>query len=88
MTATGIGTCHANLNHATRQDECREITVPALLLYGENTLPCHRRMAEIVAECIPDSRLLAIPDAGHLSPITHPEPVAKAIRDQVERHTG
>ena len=79
MTKTGIGTSYGNLSHQTTLGECKNIEIPALVLCGERTPAFHRRMAEIVAEHLPESRMTIIPGAGHLSPITHPEPVAKAI---------
>ncbi len=82
MTEAVVSAYHANLNHNTTPDECRGIRVPTLVLVGAGTVPRYRRMTELVAQHVPGARLEVLPEAGHMSPLTHPEPVAAAI----ERH--
>jgi pimeloyl-ACP methyl ester carboxylesterase len=41
-------------------------------------------MSEIVAENIPGAEFLILEDAGHMSPLTHPERVTREIL----RHIG
>ncbi|HET7876009.1 MAG TPA: alpha/beta hydrolase [Methylomirabilota bacterium] len=73
---------YANLSHSTTPGECRAIGAPTLVLHGAATLPRYRRMTELVAEAIPGARLDVLPEAGHMSPLSHPDLVAAAV----ERH--
>ncbi len=82
MTDAAVSAYHANLNHDTALDECHGIRVPTLVLVGARTAPRYRRMTELVAEHVPGARLEILPEAGHMSPLTHPEEMAAAI----ERH--
>lgn len=70
----------SNLSHATTLAECGNIALPAMALYGETTPPRYRRMTEIIAGAIPGCALHAIPGAGHMSPLSHPEAVAEQLR--------
>lgn len=79
MTHTAVGTCYGNLSQRTTPEEIATIDVPALVVCGERTPAFHRRMAEIVSERLPTGALARIPGAGHLAPLTHPEPVAQLI---------
>jgi lipase len=73
---------YANLSHSTTPAECRAIRAPTLVLHGAATLPRYRRMTELVAEAIPGARLDVLAEAGHMSPLSHPDLVAAAV----ERH--
>lgn len=42
-------------------------------------------MTELVAEHVPGARLEVLPEAGHMSPLTHPEAVAAAIERHLKR---
>ncbi len=86
LTDAGVSLYHANLNHPTTPDDCREIGVPTLVLVGARTAPRYRRMAELVAEHIPGARLEVLPEAGHMSPLTHPDAVAAAIERHLTMH--
>lgn len=59
----------------------REVTVPALVLRGdEDALSSAADTAEMVA-ALPQGRLVEIPQAGHLSAMEQPELVSAALRD-------
>lgn len=76
---------YANLSHATTPEDCRSITLPTLAAYGEATSPRLRRMTEVIAAAIPECALHPIPEAGHMSPLTHPESVEGMLRAHLER---
>jgi pimeloyl-ACP methyl ester carboxylesterase len=66
-------------------DVLAETTVPALIVVGEEdslTPPDDARAMDAV---LPESELVAIPGAGHLSPLEAPEAVSSAILDWWER---
>lgn len=86
MTDGAMSEYHACLNHSTTPDDCRGIGVPTLVLVGARTVPRYRRMTELVAEHIPGARLEVLPEAGHMSPLTHPDVVAAAIERHLTMH--
>jgi len=60
-----------------------EISVPVLVLTASDDRMTPVKYGDYLAEHIPNSRLVHIEDAGHLSPMEKPEEVTKAIRDFV-----
>ncbi|MDX1757117.1 MAG: alpha/beta fold hydrolase [Marinobacter sp.] len=56
-----------------------DIRVPALVMVGERDEPLPPRCAEQLATGIPDSSLLIIAEAGHLSTLEQPETVTSAM---------
>jgi pimeloyl-ACP methyl ester carboxylesterase len=68
-------------------DRVRRITVPTLIMCGEDDLLTPVKYSEYLHAEIPDSKLVRIPDAGHILMIEKPEPVNRAIEAFVaERH--
>ena len=61
------------------------LTMPTLILRGERSPGPSRRIVDLLVSAMPRARLARIPDAGHMSPMTHPEPVNAAIADHL-RH--
>ena len=58
-----------------------QIKIPTLLLCGiEDNLTPPAEMKE-VADKIPNSKYLVVPEAGHMTPIENPEVVNKAMKD-------
>ena len=56
-----------------------KITVPCLVMgFGQDTDTFVARARE-VATAIPKSRYLELPDAGHLTPVTHPRRVVGPV---------
>lgn len=76
---------------ATVMGECRpaglrEVTCPVVLLGGRlDQLHVHARR---YAACCRDGRVVTVPRATHLLPLTHPQVVARSIADLVEEVTG
>ena len=60
-------------------DRVRRITLPTLILCGGDDLLTPLKYSEFLHAEIPDSKLVRVPDAGHLLMIEKPEPVNRAI---------
>ncbi len=85
-TVSAVAAFHSNLNNPTSLEDVRQIQVPTLVMCGEKTTPPDRRVTEILRDQIPECRYAAIPGADHMSPLSHPELIASAIRRHVEAH--
>lgn len=57
------------------------ISVPTLLVWGEEDQRSPLEVAHVFKAAIPDARLAVIPGAGHASSIEHPSAFNQAIRD-------
>lgn len=62
----------------------RALAVRTLVIRGGNGHPAMMRIAEILAETIPDSRLETVEAGSHFLPATHPDAIARLL----ERHWG
>jgi pimeloyl-ACP methyl ester carboxylesterase len=60
-------------------DLLRETEVPALVVVGAEDRLTTPDAAKEMADALPDSRLVVLPGAGHLSPLEKPRDVAAAI---------
>jgi len=69
----------ATMTESTPRAAYRRIQVPTLVLRGARSPRPTRRIAELVAESLPASRLHTIEGAGHMLPLTHKEAVNAAI---------
>lgn len=67
-------------------DGLRESTVPKLLVWGEDDEFQPLSYAERFVGEMPASRLVRIPDAGHIPMENDPEAVASALADFVQAH--
>ncbi len=66
-------------------DRLSEITVPALVIHGEEDIAIGMDRAEQLCAGLPGcAGVVRIPGAGHASNLTHPEPVNQAIRSFLE----
>jgi pimeloyl-ACP methyl ester carboxylesterase len=61
------------------------IAVPTLILVGEKDVITPPKLAEQMHHAIPRSKLIAIPEAGHMTPMEKPEEVTRAIRQFAAR---
>jgi pimeloyl-ACP methyl ester carboxylesterase len=59
--------------------DCATLDLPTLVLYGGRSHPAARRMAEILATWLPNSRLNEIAAAAHFLITTHPTDVASQL---------
>jgi pimeloyl-ACP methyl ester carboxylesterase len=58
-----------------------DVRVPTLILVGENDGATTPDKSERMHDCISNSRLVTIPNSGHMSPVEEPEAVNAAIND-------
>ena len=64
------------------------ISAPVLVLHGSNTKPFLVTSAQHVVDHVPNARMQEIPGAGHATPLTHPEALAKALTEFFTRAQG
>jgi len=58
------------------------IDAPALFLGGETSPPAARRVVALLGEGLPSGRVLLVPGAGHMGPLTH----AAFVNDAIVAH--
>lgn len=61
-----------------------KIRIPTLIMYSENDLEGIDRGSIHMHECIVNSKLVVIPNAGHVSPVEEPGAVTKALREFIQ----
>ncbi|PWG63061.1 alpha/beta fold hydrolase [Bifidobacterium callitrichidarum] len=61
------------------------ITVPTVVVSGENDPTSNPSVMKPLAEKIPGAEFVAIPDCGHFSAVEHPDTVARALLSLVKR---
>ncbi|WP_327325919.1 alpha/beta hydrolase [Streptomyces sp. NBC_01210] len=61
--------------------QAERVLAPTLLVYGGRDQLVSYRMARKAAAAFRDSRLLTLPDAGHVAMMEYPESVAQAFRE-------
>jgi pimeloyl-ACP methyl ester carboxylesterase len=66
---------------ADQRDLLPGIAVPTLLVWGEQDARSPLSVARQLEEAIPDTTLVVIPDAGHVSNLEQPERFNDAVRD-------
>ncbi|TDT38195.1 pimeloyl-ACP methyl ester carboxylesterase [Streptomyces sp. BK208] len=75
VNAYTVGGQHGLWRQAAR------VLAPTLLVYGGRDQLVGYRMAQRAARAFRDSRLLTLPDAGHVAMMEYPETVATAFRE-------
>jgi pimeloyl-ACP methyl ester carboxylesterase len=75
----------ATMTESTPRTAYRRIAVPTLVLRGARSPRPTRRLAELVAESLPESRLQTIEGAGHMLPLSHKEAVNAAVAAHLRR---
>lgn len=78
----------SNLNNRTTLTECAGLALPATMVTGSETTACDRRTTEVAGAALRTAVHIAIPGAGHMSPLTHPEAVVRIVRDHLRRLEG
>ncbi|MFF5182407.1 alpha/beta fold hydrolase [Streptomyces sp. NPDC000345] len=61
--------------------QAERVLAPTLLVYGGRDQLVGFRMARRAARAFRDSRLLTLPDAGHVAMMEYPDTVARAVRE-------
>ena len=85
QTAQTVEGFLSNLSNPTALDDCRRIPVPTTVVCGADTTAPDRRVTELLREAVPGCRYAVVPGAGHMSPLTHPEELARIVRDHLGR---
>ncbi|MBT2673342.1 alpha/beta hydrolase [Streptomyces sp. ISL-14] len=75
VNAYTLGGQHALWRQAER------VLAPTLLIYGGRDQLVGYRMRQRAARAFRDSRLLSLPEAGHVAMMEYPEVVARAVRE-------
>jgi pimeloyl-ACP methyl ester carboxylesterase len=68
---------------ASADDYCR-VRIPTLVMHGGRSPRPAQRVAELTAAAVADSVVVALPDAGHMMPLTHAAAVANALTAHIE----
>jgi pimeloyl-ACP methyl ester carboxylesterase len=71
---------------ADQRDVLPRIAVPTLLIWGERDTRSPLSVARRFEELIPNSRLVVIPAAGHISNLEQPERFNRAVREFCRAH--
>ncbi len=64
------------------------VRAPTLLVYGLQDRLVDPRSAARAAKAFPGSRLVVVPDSGHVTQMEHPELVAREVRRLLDRPAG
>jgi pimeloyl-ACP methyl ester carboxylesterase len=84
MTRETADAYRSNLNNPTTLGDLEGLDVRTMVVCGGRTSETYRRICTILRDYLPRCTALDLDDAGHMSPLSHPEHVAEAIR----RHAG
>ncbi|MFD3919807.1 alpha/beta fold hydrolase [Streptomyces sp. NPDC058595] len=68
--------------------QAERVLAPTLLVYGGRDQLVSYRMARKASAAFRDSRLLTLPDAGHVAMMEYPRAVAEAARDLIVESDG
>lgn len=71
---------------ADQRDLLPRITVPTLLIWGEQDVRSPLSVARQFEHAIPASKLVVIPDCGHVSNLERPERLNEAVREFCRVH--
>lgn len=63
------------------RDALGSVTVPSLIITGEQDFLCDPRWSKMLHEGIPGSRLTILPDSGHMAHLEAPEAFSRAVVD-------
>jgi pimeloyl-ACP methyl ester carboxylesterase len=79
---------HATLHEPARLADFYTMAVPTLLLRGALSPLPTRRICELLAQALPDARLVTLNDAGHMAPLTHASQVNAFIAAHLNSKGG
>ncbi|KWW99311.1 putative hydrolase [Carbonactinospora thermoautotrophica] len=90
-SARGIIRAYLERGPQSLWSQAARVRAPTLLVYGRQDKLVDSRLAVRAAETFPRSRLVVLPDSGHVAMMEHPRLVAAAVRELLEdseRETG
>ncbi|POX55295.1 alpha/beta hydrolase [Streptomyces sp. Ru71] len=70
-----------------QRDLLPTVSVPTLLIWGEQDVRSPLTVAEQFQDAIPDTELIVIPGAGHVSNLERPKEFNQAVRDFCHAHS-
>lgn len=77
---------HAAITEPRRLEDYGRVTVPTLLLSGTDSPGPVRKVARLLATTLPNVWAQTVTGAGHMLPLTHRDPVNKAIAGHIDWH--
>ncbi len=78
---SGIGEHKRKSTDIPAAQRLTELTMPALVIIGENDLPYLQQAADYMAEQLPQARKLILPNAAHLPNMEHPALFEASVRE-------
>ena len=66
-------------------DALARVTAPVHVVEGSQTTAVDRAICDVVRRYVPHGRHTLIEGAGHMMPLTHPEPVTRALLTGLQR---
>lgn len=75
---------HAVLSEVADMDAYREINNPTLIVRGALSPRPTRRICELLAQALPEARLVTLEGAGHMAPLTHADQVNDLVAGHLE----
>jgi pimeloyl-ACP methyl ester carboxylesterase len=82
-----LGVALLVMAEADQRDLLPQITVPTLLIWGEQDVRSPLSVARQFERAIPDAQLVVIPRAGHVSNLERPEEFNDAVREFCSTHS-
>jgi pimeloyl-ACP methyl ester carboxylesterase len=83
----GLRTQLLVMAEADQRDLLPRIAVPTLLIWGELDARSPLSVARQFEQAIPDTKLVVIPRAGHVSNLEQPEHFNEAVREFCRAHS-
>ncbi len=83
QSSRGRETASSNLTNRTTLAECAAIAAPMTIVCGGLTTPADRRTSEVLRNAVKGARYEIIEGAGHMSPLSHPQEVARLVREHL-----
>jgi pimeloyl-ACP methyl ester carboxylesterase len=69
-----------------RCEQFAAITTPTLVVGAEHGMPYSRRIVDVLAGCIPGSRLVVVPSVTHFMSYQEPDVFNEVVQDFLARH--
>ena len=85
-TESTVAGFRSNLSNPTSLEDLEQLSLPTLVMCGEKTTVPDQRLTEVLRAHVPQCQYEVIPGAEHMSPLSHPGFIAKAIERHV--HAG
>jgi len=79
MTRETADAYRSNLNNPTTLGDLEDLDVRTMVVCGGRTSETYRRICTILRDYLPRCTALDLGDAGHMSPLSHPDQIAEAI---------